>query len=150
MQGKPKNKRHGTRPPRIKVPNNERALFTVEDEKVVGVIQRLSLTGGSAILSKGPIPVGTPSQMDLNTVFGRVRARIEFLQCGADGTPWAQAFRLVSMDPVSERRYADAAKQMESAGFSDAEAEKKPLDLVSKGLGQLLSRIRGLSTGVSR
>jgi hypothetical protein len=47
------------RPPRIRVPNNERALFTVESEKFIGVIRRISLTGGSALLSKDPIPEGT-------------------------------------------------------------------------------------------
>jgi hypothetical protein len=76
-----------TRPPRIHVPNHERALFTVNNQKFVGVIQRLSLTGGSAILSKGPIPQGTLADMGLNAVFGKVRAQIQFLHSGTDGIP---------------------------------------------------------------
>jgi hypothetical protein len=53
--------RKSTRPPRIRVPNHEPALFTVSNQKFVGVIQRLSLTGGSAILSKGPIQERWPT-----------------------------------------------------------------------------------------
>jgi hypothetical protein len=145
MQKKSAKNRKGTRPPRICVPNKERALFTLENEKFVGVIQRLSLTGGSAILSKGPIPQGALSQMDLNTVFGRVRAKIEFLHRGADGVALAQAFRLVSMDAVSERRYTAAAKQMADAGFSDALDEQKPLGLAYDSLHKIIGSIRRLS-----
>jgi hypothetical protein len=79
--------RKSTRPPRIRVPNKERALLTVNNQKFVEVIQRLSLTGGSAILSKGPIPQGTLADMGLNAVFGKVRAQIQFLHSGADGIP---------------------------------------------------------------
>jgi len=115
--------RERTRPPRIRVPNNERALFIVDTQKFVGVIQRLSLTGGSAVLVKGPMPHGTMGKMGLNTVFGKVTAEIEFLQSGADGIPQAQAFRFLAMDDVSAKRFSAAAKQMEAAGFSDVEAE---------------------------
>jgi hypothetical protein len=53
MAQTPQKPRKRKRPPRIRVPNNERALFTVDTDKFVGVIRRLSLTGGSAVLSKG-------------------------------------------------------------------------------------------------
>ena len=86
------------RPPRIRVPNNEKALFTVENQQFVGVVQRLSLTGGSSILSKGPVPHGMMAEMALKTVFGKVTAQIQFLQTGADGNPTAQAFSFLSMD----------------------------------------------------
>src|SRR5271170_4015943 len=90
-----------SRPPRIRVPNNERALFTVDAKKFVGVMRRLSLTGGSAVLSSGPIPAGTLADMDLGTVFGKVTAQIQFMHTGADGIPLAQAFRFIDMDDVS-------------------------------------------------
>jgi len=137
------------RPPRIRVPNNERALFTVEIDKFVGVIRRLSLTGGSAVLSKGPIPPGTLAQMELSTVFGKVTAQIEFMHNGADGMPLAQAFRFINMDDVSSKRFSAAAAQMEKAGFSDAEEEeKRPGDLASQTLSKLLDSIRRLSAQV--
>ena len=138
----PKNGKHG-RPPRIRVPNKEKAIFTVDAQKFVGVIQRLSLTGGSALLAKGSIPSGTMGEMILGTVFGRVSAEIEFLHTGADGVPLAQAFRFLGMDPVSRKRFTAAAQQMQNAGFSDA--EEKPLgDLASKTLGKLRDGIRRL------
>lgn len=119
--------RKRTRPPRIRVPNSERALFIVDTQKFMGVIQCLSLTGGSALLSKGPIPQGTVAEMALRTVFGKVTAKIEFLHTGADGVPLAQAFRFLAMDDVSSERFSAAAKQMEIEGFSDVETDDNPL-----------------------
>jgi hypothetical protein len=148
-QNLPKS-RKSTRPPRIRVPNNERALFAVNDQKFVGVIQRLSLTGGSAILSKGPIPQGTLADMGLNTVFGKVRAQIQFLHTGADGTPLAQAFRFIDMDDISRERFTAAAEQMQNAGFSDVEEKGNSLgDLTSQSLSKLRDSISRLSVMIN-
>ena len=139
-----------TRPPRIRVPNNERALFTVDTQKFIGVIQCLSLTGGSALLSKGPIPQGTTAEMALSTVFGKVTAQIEFLHTGADGVPLAQAFRFLAMDDVSSERFSAAAKQMEIEGFSDFEAEDDPLSgQAFETLSKLHDSIRRLAVMVA-
>lgn len=131
------------------MPNQERAIFTVDDRKFVGVIQRLSETGGSALLSKGPIPKGTFGEMDLRTVFGKVNAQIEFLQTGADGVPLAQAFRFLGMDDISTQRYQAAARQMESAGFADVETKPTPVDGVVESWGRLRESIRQLSEVVT-
>ena len=133
------------RPPRIRVPNSERAIFIVDERKFVGVIQRLSLTGGSAVLSKGAIPKGTLAELHLSTVFGKVTAEIEFLHTGADGIPHAQAFRFLGMDAVSSKRFSDAAKQMQKAGFSDAKGKGTSLsDLASDALSKIRSNINRL------
>ncbi len=142
------DKSRRTRAPRIRVPNNERALFTVDDQKFVGVIQRLSVTGGSAVLSKGPIHQGTMGTMVLSTVFGRVTAQIEFLQTGADGVPLAQAFRFITMDDSSSQRFAAAAKQMEEEGFSDA-PKKKGAGSASQTLTNLLYSVRRLAATIT-
>ncbi len=145
MPQKLQRRRKGTRATRIRVPNNERALFTVDNHKFVGVIQRLSLTGGSAVLSKRPIPQGTLAEMRLNTVFGKVTAQIEFLHTAADGIPLAQAFRFLQMDDVSCERFSAAAEQMERAGFSDVEEKGNPLgDSASQSLSKLLDGMRRL------
>jgi hypothetical protein len=136
------------RAPRIRVPNNERAVFIVDESKFLGVIQRLSLTGGSAVLAKGPIPRGVMGEMILNTVFGKVTAQIEFLQTGADGIPLAQAFRFLTMDDDSTRRFSAAARQMEKEGFSDAPTKTSPLSEKAP-LGQLLSSVRRLAATLS-
>ncbi|MBZ5718933.1 MAG: hypothetical protein LAO03_00985 [Acidobacteriia bacterium] len=148
----PKGKQFGkrNRPPRIRVPNQERALFTVDASRFIGIIQRLSLTGGSAILAKGPIPPGTTGEMSLSTVFGKVTAHIEFLHAGADGVPLAQAFRFVAMDDTSTQRFEAAAKQMENAGFSDVEEKEDSLgDLAASSLSKLRDSIRRLSGALS-
>jgi hypothetical protein len=134
------------RPPRIRVPNNEKALFTVDAKKFVGVLRRLSLTGGSAVVANGPIPEGTIAEMNLGTVYGKVTAQIEFMHCGADGMPLAQAFRFIDMDEVSAKRFSAAAKQMEKAGFSDAEEKGSPLgNLASLTFSKLRHSIGNLS-----
>jgi hypothetical protein len=136
------------RPPRIRVPNNERALFEVEGEKFIGVIKRLSLTGGSAILSRGPIPEGTLAIMSLKTVFGKVEAQIELLHTGADAIPLAQAFRFLHMDDVSRERFGAAAEQMQREGFSDVEEERASLSL-AQSLTKLGESIRRLSVAIT-
>ncbi len=85
-------------PPRIRVPHQQRAIFIVDNQKFVGIIQRLSLTGGSALRLKGPIPQGTLAEIAFATVFGKVKANIEFLHTGADGVRLAQAFAFLAMD----------------------------------------------------
>ena len=138
------------RPPRIRVPNKERALFTVDTQKFVGVIQRLSLTGGSVIPAKGPVPHGTLAEMGLNTVFGKVTAQIQFLHTGADGIPLAQAFRFLEMDDVSSRRFALAAEQMQSADFSEVTETGNSLgDVASRTLSKLWKSIQRLSAVIN-
>jgi hypothetical protein len=82
--------------------------------------------------------------ISLNTVFGRVDAKIEFLQTGADGVALAQAFRFITMDDTSTDRFNAAARQMVEAGFSDApeEAAASPR---TEGLNRLLESIRRLA-----
>jgi len=150
VPSKPDKSRKRSRAPRIRVPNNERAIFIVDESKFVGVIQRLSLTGGSAVLAKGPIPRGVMGKLILNTVFGKVTAQIEFLQTGADGIPLAQAFRFLAMDDDSSRRFSAAASQMEKEGFSDAPSKTSPLpDQASHALSQLLHSVRRLAATIS-
>ncbi len=137
------------RPPRIRVPNQERVLFTVNSQKFPGIIHRLSLTGESALLVKGSLPSGTIGEMALNTVFGKVVANVEFLQTGADGVPLAQAFRFLGMDDESSQRFAAAAERMQEAGFSDMQADKNRLDLAYQGLSKLGEGIRSFSEKIS-
>ena len=147
VSSKPDKSSKKSRAPRIRVPNNERAIFIVDESKFLGVIQRLSVTGGSAVLAKGPIARGAMGKMILNTVFGKVTAQIEFLQTGADGIPLAQAFRFLAMDDDSSRRFTAAASQMEKEGFSDA-PETSPLSAKAP-LGQLLNSVRRLAATLS-
>jgi hypothetical protein len=137
------------RPPRIRVPNQERAIFTVDNQKFVGIIQRLSGTGGSALLVKGPIRAGAMGEIDLKTVFGKVNAHIEFLHTGADGIPLAQAFRFLAMDSASAARFDAAVKQMQSAGFADVVEKQTPMAGAIEGWNKLREGIRQLSDAMA-
>lgn len=133
------------RPPRIRVPHQQKAIFTVDNQKFVGIVQRLSLTGGSALLVKGPIPEGTPGEMVLGTVFGKVNAQVEFLHTGADGVPLAQAFRFLAMDDVSSKRFKTAAEQMQSA-----EQKQTPIDAAFETLRESVRQLSGMLTSGRR
>jgi hypothetical protein len=114
----------------------------------VGVLQRLSLTGGSAVLSKGPIMHGTLGDIALNTVYGKVSAHIEFLQTGADGIPLAQAFRFIAMDDRSSERFAAAAKQMEKEGYSDAAPTTETLGLLLNSVRRIAATLVASRTSI--
>ena len=143
MRQKSEKNRKNTRPPRIRVPNDEKAIFTVNNQKFIGVIKRLSLTGGSAVLPKDIIPHGTHGEIALKTVFGKVEAQIQFLHTGADGMPLVQAFRFLDMGKTSRERFSAAAERMQREGFSDAKEERNPLDLSLSKLGESIRRLSG-------
>jgi len=113
-------------------------------------VQRLSLTGGSALLVKGPIPEGTLGEMALGTVFGKVNAHVQFLHTGADGVPLAQAFAFLAMDAVSSKRFKTAAEQMQSAGFSDAMQKQTPVDAAFETLRESVRQLSGVLTSGRR
>jgi hypothetical protein len=138
------------RPPRIRVPHQQKAIFTVDHQKFVGIVQRLSLTGGSALLVKGPIPEGTLGEMALGTVFGKVNAQIEFLHSGGDGVPLAQAFRFLAMDDVSSQRFKTAAEEMQSAGFSDGKQKPTTIDAAFETLRESVRQLSGMLTSGRR
>lgn len=136
------------RPPRIRVPNQQKAIFTVDNQKLVGVVQRLSLTGGSALIAKGPIPERALGEMVFGTVFGKVTAHIEFLQSGADGTPLAQAFAFLAMDAMSSQRLKKAIEEMHSSDLSDL--KQGPTDRAVETLRQSMLRLSGMLNSVRR
>lgn len=143
MVNRPKSSVRRQRPARIRVPNRERVLFTIRDHRFVGILQRVSLTGGSVIHTEEPFQRGTLAKLDLITAFGKVTAQIEFLQIGADGNAAAQAFRLLAMDDGCSGRLRAAIEQMQAAGCSDAEIRQKGLvRLVSEGLSTTCDHIQ--------
>jgi hypothetical protein len=138
------------RPPRIRVPHQQKAIFTVDNEKLVGVVQRLSLTGGSALLAKGPIPEGTFGEMLFATVFGKVNAHIEFLHRDADGVPLAQAFTFVTMGAASNHRLRQALQEMNTSEFSDDVRERTHIDIAFEALRQRVRQLSGMLNSLRR
>jgi len=114
----------------------------VDNHKLVGIVQRLSLTGGSAMLAKGTIPQGTLGEIVFGTVFGKVQAHIEFLHTGADGVPLAQAFSFLTMDDISSQRFKSALAEMHASDLSDLVQKQTAID---KAFETLRESIRQLS-----
>jgi hypothetical protein len=130
------------------VPYQQKAIFTVDNQKLVGVVQRLSLTGGSALLVKGPIPEGTLGEIVFGTVFGKVNAHIEFLHRGADGVALAQAFAFLTMDAMSSQRFKRAIEEMHTSDVSDL--KPTPMDAAFETLRQSALQLSGMFNSVRR
>jgi len=134
------------RPPRIRVPHQQKAIFTLDNQKIVGVVQRLSLTGGSALLVKGPIPEKTLGEIVFGTVFGKVNAHIEFLHTGADGVPLAQAFVFLAMDDISSQRLKKSLEEMHTSDLADLVPKRTQMDVafetLREGVRQLSRMLR--------
>lgn len=138
------------RPPRIRVPYQQRAIFTVENQKLVGVVQRLSMTGGSAVLVRGPIPERALGEIVFGTVFGKVNAHIEFLHSGADGVRHAQAFAFITMDASSNQHLTKALQEMNTSEFSDDVQERTQIDVAFETLRQSVRQLSGMFSSVRR
>lgn len=136
------------RPPRIRVPRQQKAIFIIDNTKLLGVIQRLSLTGGSVLLTKGPIPQGTLGEMRFATAFGNVKAHIEFLHPGADGVPLAQAFAFIAMEVRSSQRLAKALEEMNTSEFSDDVRSRSQIDVAFETLRQSVRQLSGMLSSV--
>ena len=143
-----KSRKH--RPPRIRVPHQQKAIFIIDNQKLVGVVQRLSLTGGSALLAKGPIPEGTLGEMLFATVFGKMNAHIEFLHIGADGVPLAQAFTFVTMNAASNHRLKQALQEMNTSEFSDDVRERTQIEIAFETLRQSMRQLSRMLNSLCR
>ena len=138
------------RPPRIRVPHQQKAIFTVDNQKLIGVLQRLSLTGGTALLVKGPIPEGTLGEIVFGTVFGKVNAQIKFLYGGVDGLPLAQAFSFLAMNARSSQRFKRALEEMHASELSDLAGKQKPIEAAFATLRQSVRQLSGMLDSMRR
>jgi hypothetical protein len=129
------------------VPNQQKAIFTVDSQKLVGVVQRLSLTGGSALIVKGPIPEGMVGEIVFGTVFGKVSANIEFLHRGAGGVPLAQAFAFLTIDSISSQRFRKAIEEMHIPDLSDL--KQTPIDAF-EALRRSVLQLSGMLNSVGK
>jgi hypothetical protein len=115
----PKHRTSRLRAPRVTVPNDEQVIVSsVESKPVVGILVKLSATGGSVRVSKSYMP-GALGEISLKTASGKVTAAIEFLRTGVDGVAQAQAFRFVHIEPADRRRLENALDQMREHGLGE-------------------------------
>ena len=139
------------RPPRIRVPHQQKAIFTVDNQKLIGVLQRLSLTGGTALLMKDPIPPeGTLGEIVFGTAFGKVNAHIKFLYGGVDGVPLAQAFAFLAMNARSSQRFKRALEEMHTSDLSDFAGKQAPIDAAFAALRQSVRQLSGMLDSIRR
>lgn len=121
---------------RVSVPNQEQAIISVDGSNTVGVLCKLSLTGGSVRLPK-LFRCGTVGLIRVQTATGEISPAIEFISTSHD--PRAQAFRFIHMDPEDRRQLERALRQMIEQGLG----EKR--DRVFRPLAELAQRAFGVA-----
>ena len=101
-----------TRAPRRTFSKPAPAEFRVEDQLIRGHLQRLSATGGYAVLDRN-LQGGTLAEVEIPTASGPVFALVEFLERkGGAGRPSELAFRFVGLDDAHYDRLQSALKQI--------------------------------------
>jgi hypothetical protein len=109
---------HSPRAPRVRIPNKERAIVALGSQEMVGVLCKLSITGGSLRLSTRPAK-GTVAELTLKATSGRITCAIEFLGPADKAVPPAQAFRFIHMGIPESRRLENALEEMRKQGFGE-------------------------------
>jgi len=82
----------------------------VADQKLRGSLQRLSVTGGCAVLEK-KIKGGTLAEIEIPTPIGRICGLIEFLERRAAAQCPELAFRFVGLNDHDYERLTKALEQ---------------------------------------
>ena len=118
MQNMTSRQRDSVRSPRVNVPNKERAVVQLGTQQMVGILWKLSATGGSLRLTK-PVSKGTVADLTIRTTSGALTSAIEFMGQADRGTPPAQAFRFIHMGPAESRRLENALEEIRKQGFGE-------------------------------
>jgi len=101
------------RAPRVRVPNNEKAIISINAEQYTGTLGLLSRTGGTIRLHKLIAP-GTLAEIEIKTISGKFLATIQLLRTITEGV---QAFRFIEMGPIARGRLEDALKKLRAQGL---------------------------------
>ena len=110
--------RDSVRAPRVNVPNKEQAVVALGGQRILGVLCKLSVTGGSLRMSK-PMAKGTVADLTIRATSGPITSAIEFLGAADRGVLPAQAFRFIHMGPAETRRLENALEEIRKQGFGE-------------------------------
>lgn len=129
---------HPHRAARVSVPNQEQAIISINGTNTVGVLCKLSVTGGSVRLPRWVVR-GTLGTIIMTTATGKIAPAVEFLSPGRNGSARTQAFRFIHMDPDDRRQLERALQQMIAQGFGDNHGR------IFRPLAQLAHRAFGVA-----
>ncbi len=131
----PKHQASRSRAPRVRVPNGEQVVVSVESKPRVAILCKLSATGGSMRVARSFAP-GTLGEITVKTASGKITAAIELLRAGVEGGAPTQAFRFLHMEPGDLRRLQEALEQMRQHGHGEKQggALRPLLDLTQRSL----------------
>lgn len=138
MNSSPKAVRR-LRAPRVTVPNREVVkVVTGTEPPVRGVLNKLSVTGGSISLPKF-FAEGTVAEVCFETVSGKVRSPIQFLRMRVDGSITTQAFQFIHMPADDKAKLSGVINQLLSKGFGDIKPSRfEPVRQITRRAFQAL------------
>lgn len=105
------------RAPRVRLAKSPKIMFVIENRRLEGVLQKLSLTGGSARVSRDCKP-GELAELKINTANGHLEALVELLPRTEDEQP----FRFVAMGDSDQELLAATVTKLRQSGYSDGVA----------------------------
>ncbi len=103
------------RAPRVRIPQEEPVWFTYEGGRVQGTLQKISVTGGLAVLPK-QIAQGTIAEMKVKSTAGPITGIVELLDPRIHRGAPQQAFKFIAMDDTDHDRLAAILESLKSAG----------------------------------
>ena len=106
------------RAPRVRVPEAEPVVFMAENNRVPGLLQNLSTTGGSARVSRSFAP-GALAELQMQTTSGPVHALVEILE-SATAPGAGQPFRFVALGDEDHERLWKAVAKLQRRGYSES------------------------------
>ena|SRR5690242_16500877 len=110
--------RDSVRAPRVNVPNKEQAIVALGAQRMVGVLCKLSTTGGSLRLPK-PLSKGQIADLTIRATSGPITSAVQFLGPADRGALPPQAFRFIHMGPAECRRLENALEEIRRQGFGE-------------------------------
>lgn len=108
------------RAPRVRVPQSFPVVFTADNVRINGALQKLSLTGGAARLSQKCSP-GVLAEIKLKTTSGMVEGLVEILSATSDTGP-SQPFRFVALGEEDHERLSNAISRLRREGNGESAA----------------------------
>ena len=107
------------RAPRVRLSKPPKVLFVVENTRIEGILQKLSLTGGAARL-RHDCNAGALAELKINTAAGHLEALVEMLPAPEIGDE--HPFRFVAMGDADQQLLASTVTRLQKMGYAEGVA----------------------------
>jgi hypothetical protein len=107
------------RAPRVRLSKAPKVVFVIDNVRLDGALQKLSLTGGSVQLRR-QCSAGALGELKINTAEGHLEALVELLPRAK--FTYEQPFRFVAMSDSDQQLLSATIERLRSMGLADGRA----------------------------